>query len=135
MPTGPARRLALTPAQVRSATLAGVCALIVLGLAWELWLAPLRPGGTMLALKVLPLVLALPSLWRGRVRTWQLWTMLILAYVCEGVVRAMSDVGAARWLASIELLLAAAVYAGLLAYVRLSRRADEPRGHPVAGPK
>ena len=31
--------------------------LIVLGLAWELWLAPLRPGGTLLALKVLPLTL------------------------------------------------------------------------------
>ena len=28
--------------------------LIVLGLAWELWLAPLRPGGTLLALKVYP---------------------------------------------------------------------------------
>jgi hypothetical protein len=32
--------------------------LIVLGLAWELWLAPLRPGGSLLALKVLPLVRA-----------------------------------------------------------------------------
>ncbi len=27
--------------------------LIALGLAWEMWLAPIRPGGSLLALKVL----------------------------------------------------------------------------------
>jgi uncharacterized membrane protein len=40
--------------------------LIVLGLAWELWLAPLRPGGTLLALKVLPLCFPLTGLGRRR---------------------------------------------------------------------
>ena len=32
-------------------------ALIALGLAWELWLAPLRPSGWALSLKVVPLAL------------------------------------------------------------------------------
>ena len=34
-------------------------ALILLGLAWELVLAPLRPGGSWMVLKVLPLLLPL----------------------------------------------------------------------------
>lgn len=113
---------------IRRATIAGAVALIVLGIAWELWLAPLRPGGTMLVLKVLPLAIALPSLMRGRIRTWQLWTMLILIYVCEGVVRAMSDTGPSQWLGAIELLLAGGVYAGLLGYVRQTRRLHEVAG-------
>lgn len=114
-PAGPARL-------VQRLTIAGVVALIALGLAWELWLAPQRPGGTMLALKVLPLALALPALLKGRIRAYQLWTMLILVYLCEGVVRSMSDTGWSRWLGVVELVLAVALYAGLLGYVRLSRR-------------
>ncbi|MGE0310678.1 MAG: DUF2069 domain-containing protein [Lautropia sp.] len=124
----------MTPSSLRRATLAGVCALIVLGVAWELWLAPLRPGGTLLAFKVLPLALALPSLWRGRTRTWQLWTMLILVYVCEGAVRALSDAGPSRWLATLELVLSVAVYAGLVATVRRSGGGEAP-AHPVARAK
>ena len=47
--------LALEHAMPPSGGLGLGVALIVLGLAWELWLAPLRPGGSMLALNVLPL--------------------------------------------------------------------------------
>ena len=36
--------------------------LILLGLAWELYLAPLRPGGSWLVLKVVPLLLPLMGL-------------------------------------------------------------------------
>ena len=36
--------------------------LIVLGLAWEIWLAPLREGGSWWAIKVLPLALLLEPL-------------------------------------------------------------------------
>lgn len=98
-------------------------ALIVLGLAWELWLAPLRPGGSMLALKVLPLALAIPGIARGRVRTYQWWSMGILAYLCEGVVRATTDPGMSRVLASIETALALAAFAAILIFVRASRQA------------
>ena len=120
----------MSVALIRRATVAGVIALILLGIVWELWLAPLRPGGTLLAFKVLPLAVALPSLIRGEVRTWQLWTMLILLYVCEGVVRAMSDVGLSQWLGAVEGMLASGVYVGLLVYVRQVRRL-----HQIAGAK
>ena len=62
--------------------------LILLGLAWELWLAPLRPGGSWLALKVLPLLWIAPGIVRGRLYTFRASTMLILAYFAEGTVRA-----------------------------------------------
>ena len=41
-----------------NAAIASLVALIFLSLAWELWLAPIRPGGSFLALKTLPLLLA-----------------------------------------------------------------------------
>ncbi len=97
--------------------------LILLGLAWELWLAPLRPGGSMLALKVLPLLMALPSLWRGRVRAYQLWSMGILLYLCEGVVRGMSDPGPGRALGWLEGALAASAFVAILVHVRARRAA------------
>ncbi len=61
------------PGVLFSRTLAATCllALIALGLAWELWLAPLRPGGSWLALKVLPLTLALPGVLKLRMYTYR----------------------------------------------------------------
>jgi uncharacterized membrane protein len=105
----------------RHLTVALVAALAVLCIAWELWLAPLRPGGSMLALKALPLLAALPALWRGGVRANQWWSMLILAYLCEGVVRGMSDVGLGAWLGWTEAVLAALAFAAMLAHIRGSR--------------
>ena len=46
-------------------------ALIFLCLTWELWLAPLRPGGSWLVLKLLPLLAALMGVLRGRRYTLQ----------------------------------------------------------------
>src|SRR5204863_4889489 len=63
----------------RTAT-AALAALFVLCLAWELWLAPLRPGGSLVALKALPLLLPLPGIWRGRRYTYQWSSLFILAY-------------------------------------------------------
>ena len=116
-----------TPALARRITLAAVAALAVLSIAWELWLAPLRPGGSLLVLKALPLLVALPSLARGQVRAYQWWSMLILAYLCEGVVRAMSDPAAmSRGLGALEALLAAIAYGAILAHVRGARRQAGP---------
>lgn len=106
----------------RRAVVACVAALAVLALAWELWLAPLRPGGSLLVLKAVPLLLALPALHRGRVRTFQWWSMLILLYVCEGVVRGLTDADASsRVLGWIETALAAGAYAAILLFVRAAR--------------
>jgi len=43
--------------------------LIVLSLVWELWAAPLRPGGSLLALKALPLCVPLAGLLKNRMYT------------------------------------------------------------------
>jgi len=118
-----------TPATARYRRLAVACvgALAVLALAWELWLSPLRPGGSLLALKALPLVLAVPALWRGNLRAYQWWSMLILLYLCEGTVRAMSDPGTVgRVLGGIETLLAVIAYGAILGHVRAARQPTGP---------
>jgi len=97
-------------------------AIALLGAAWETVLAPLRPGGSMLVLKVLPLVLVLPLLRHGHVRTFQWWSMLILFYLCEGVVRGMSDAGLSATLGWIEAALAAAAFATIIVYIRAARQ-------------
>lgn len=101
-------------------------ALIALGLAWELWLAPLRPGAWLLALKVVPLVLALPGLIAGHVRTFQWWSMIVMLYLTEGLVRGASDTGASVPLAWIESTLSSIAFLAILAYVRAARRINSP---------
>lgn len=96
-------------------------ALIVLGIAWELWLSPLRPGAWLLALKIVPLALALPGIVAGKVRTYQWWSMLILGYVAEGAVRASSDEGHAATLAAVELALSTLAFTAILLYARAMR--------------
>lgn len=96
-------------------------ALIFLCLAWELWLAPLRPGGSWLVLKALPLLLPLLGVLKRRRYTYQWSSMLILAYVAEGVVRAASDSGMAAMLALAELLLSLCFFVSAIFYVRLGR--------------
>jgi uncharacterized membrane protein len=115
---GAARRFAHASA---CATLA---ALIFLCLCWELWLAPLRPGGSWLALKALPLLAPLVGVLRARVYTVQWSLLLILAYLAEGVVRASSDTGTAARLAQLEIALVIAYFASAVGFVRLSRSAS-----------
>jgi uncharacterized membrane protein len=97
-------------------------ALIALCLAWELAIAPLRPGGSWLALKVVPLLPALPGVLKGRVYTFRWAMMLVLAYFIEGTVRAWSERGTSVALAVVEIVLSLAFYAVAIAYVRVARR-------------
>ena len=96
-------------------------ALIFLGLAWELWLAPVKPGGSALALKVLPLLAPLFGILRGNVYTYQWASMLILAYFAEGLVRAYADSGPSSYLAAAEIALSAVFFVASIAYVRGNR--------------
>jgi uncharacterized membrane protein len=96
-------------------------ALVVLCVAWELKLAPLRAGGSWLALKVLPLLAAAPGVLKGRVYTFKWAMMLVLAYFIEGAVRAWGEHGASATLAIVEIILSLAFYASAIAYVRASR--------------
>jgi uncharacterized membrane protein len=97
-----------------------VASLIVLGILWELWLAPLRANGSFLVLKVVPLFLLMPGLWQHRIRSKQILSMLILLYVTEGVVRAMSDRGMQATLAWVELAISCAIFTLLM--VEFKRR-------------
>ena len=105
---------------LRRAASAALVALIVLCLAWELWLAPLRPGGSLIALKALPLVFPLRGILRGTRYTYQWASMLVLAYFAEGVTRAWSERGASQLLAGAEIVLSAVFFAATVAYARLT---------------
>jgi uncharacterized membrane protein len=107
----------------RSAAAVALGALIVLSLAWELWLAPLRPGGSLAALKALPLTLPLGGILRGRRYTYQWSSMLILAYLAEGATRAWSETGLSRQLSLIEIALSVLFFAAAVSYARLTRAA------------
>ncbi len=100
---------------------ASLIALIALCLAWEAWLAPLRPGGSALMLKVLPLLLPLFGVLRGRRYTYQWSSMLIWFYFTEGTVRAWSDKGLSAQLAWGEVALSLAFFVSASLYARLSR--------------
>jgi uncharacterized membrane protein len=113
----------VNPRHAHFFTRASLGALVLLCLAWEIWLAPLRPGGSWMALKALPLLAALPGVLRGRVYTHQWALLLVLAYFTEGVVRAWSDTGAAARLAGVEIALSVAFFTSAIGYVRLRRRA------------
>jgi uncharacterized membrane protein len=102
---------------------AALIAMIFLCLAWELGLAPLRPGGSALALKVLPLLAPLFGVLRGKRYTFQWAPVLMLLYFCEGVVRAWSERGTGQWLAGVEIALSLIFVVAAVTYVRASRQA------------
>jgi len=103
-------------AWTRAVAVGSLVALIVLGLAWELWLAP--TGNRTLALKVLPLLLPLPGLLRNRMYTYRWLSLMVWLYFTEGIVRATSDRGAGVWLGTVEVLLCLLLFAACSAHVR-----------------
>lgn len=106
----------------RSLAVGSLLGLIVLGLAWELWLAPLRPGGSWLVLKVLPLCIPLAGLLKNRMYTYRWVSLLVWLYFTEGVVRASGDRPPSSWLAMIEVLLCLSLFAACALHVRLRLR-------------
>lgn len=102
-------------------------ALIAFGLAWELFLDPLRPGGSWLAIKVAPLFFALPGLWAGKMYTFKWMSLLVWLYVGEGLVRIIGLSETERLLAWNSLALATglsiAVLMGARAQITLAKAA------------
>ncbi len=99
---------------------ASLITLILLCLAWEAWLAPLRPGGSLLVLKALPLLLPLRGILNGRRYTYQWACMFILLYFTEGAVRGWSDAGLSQRLAWLEILLALVFFSSAAWYAWLT---------------
>jgi uncharacterized membrane protein len=120
-PDSVAATLAQQPAdavvlRTRWLAMASVLALIVLGLAWELWLAP--TGSGTLALKVLPLLAPLPGLWRHRMYTYRWLSLLVWLYFAEGIVRATTESGWSMALASVQVVLCLVLFAVCAWHVR-----------------
>ena len=105
----------------RRASALSLAALIALCLAWELWLAPLRPGGSLLALKALPLALPLGGILKGKRYTYRWSSLLILAYCIEGATRAWSDQGLSRDLALAEIALSLLFFVAAVSYARATQ--------------
>lgn len=125
-PTGlgqhPASRLRAIQA-VRWVAFGSVVGLIVLGLLWELKLAPLKGGTGMLALKVLPLTFGLAGLLKHRMYTFRWLSLLVWLYFTEGAMRATSDTGLSQILAGVEVVLSLSLFTACAVYVRLRLRA------------
>ena len=100
----------------RAAVVGLLAALVLLGLAWELWLAP--TGSRALALKVLPLVLPLAGVLALRLRSYQVLSLLVWVYVAEGAMRAASDRGLSAQLAALEVVLCIALFAACVMHIR-----------------
>ena len=98
--------------------LGAVLGLIALCVAWELVLSPLRPGGSWLVLKVLPLLFVLRGVLKADNYTLQWSTLLVWLYFTEGVVRAASDSGLSAQLALAELMLSIAYFLCAAFYLR-----------------
>ncbi len=101
----------------RTAT-ASLVLLIVLCVLWELVLAPLRPGGSWMVIKALPLLAPLPGTIRRNVYTMQWASMMILLYFTEGVVRGWSERGPSQWLALLEILLSTTYFFCAIFFLR-----------------
>lgn len=102
--------------------------LIVLGLAWELWLAPLPHGHGTLSVKVVPLCLPLAGMLKHRLYTFRWFSLLVWAYVLEGLVRATSDPPPSSYLAVIEVGLSVLLFVACASYVRLRLRHGREQG-------
>ena len=101
----------------RWVAVASTLGLILLGLLWELWLAP--TGSGTLAIKVLPLCIPLAGLLKNRMYTYRWVSLMVWLYFTEGVVRAWSDKAPGNWLALLEVLLCIVLFVACTAHIRL----------------
>ena len=105
--------------------LGSTLALIFFGLAWEIFLDPLRPGRSWLALKVLPLAFAIKGLYLGKIYTFKWMSLLVWLYVGEALVRIVGLSPTERMLSwvslAISLALAISILGGARSFFRQQR--------------
>ena len=136
-----AQRSAVWP---RALGLTSLLGLIVLILGWELWWAPLRPGGSSLVFKVVPLLMALPGLLKNRMYTYRWVSLLVWLYFIEGVVRAYSERAPSNYYAMLQILLCLSLFTACALHVRwrlqtpantsTKHQTTRPPQHPSAHP-
>ena len=118
--------LTATQRAARRAAAASWLALLLLAVLWEWLLAPLRPGGSWLLLKAVPLLLPLAGVLRGDVKVMQWALLLVLLYIAEGSVRVV-DAPPAGTMAMIEVALGALFFAAAIVYLRPFKKAARAR--------
>jgi uncharacterized membrane protein len=116
--------------QLQLGAIISLIALIFLCLLWESLLAPLKPGGSLLILKALPLLLPLFGILKGKRYTYQWASMFILLYFTEGVVRAWSEHGLSEKLAMLEVVLSLIFFFCAIFYAKLMRFYVKPGRNP-----
>ena len=102
--------------RTRAVALASLLALIALGLAWELWLAP--TGARTWAFKVLPLAFAVVGILQFRMVTHRWLSLLVWLYVAEGLVRGVTERGLSMTLAWVQVALCLVLFAACGVHVR-----------------
>ena len=109
--------------------------LIVLGLAWEMWLAPIRPGGSLLALKVLPLCIPLAGILNNRMYTYRWVSLMVWIYFTEGATRAWSERPPGNYLAMLEVLLCLLLFLACALHVRIRLKNSPAPAAAVTSPR
>jgi uncharacterized membrane protein len=107
----------------RALAVGSLLALIVLGLGWELWWAPLREGGSWWVIKVLPLTIPLAGLLKNRMYTYRWLSLLVWLYFTEGIVRATTESGLSGALAWGQVVLCVLLFVACALHVRLRLKA------------
>jgi uncharacterized membrane protein len=103
---------------LRLMAVGSLVALVVLCLGWELWWAPVRPGGSWLALKALPLCIPMAGLLKNKMYTYRWLSLLVWVYFTEGVVRANSDRVPSAYCAGLEVALCLVLFVACSLHVR-----------------
>jgi len=102
----------------RTLAVSSLIGLILLSLLWELWLAPLRPGGSWLVLKALPLCIPLAGLLKNRMYTYRWVSLVVWLYFAEGVIRLQGDAWPSNACAAVEIALCLMLFTASALHVR-----------------
>ena len=102
----------------RTLAVSSLIGLVLLSLVWELWLAPLRPGGSWLVLKALPLCIPLAGLLKNRMYTYRWVSLVVWLYFAEGVIRLQGDAWPRNAFAAVEILLCLMLFTASALHVR-----------------
>ena len=111
---------------------ASLIALIFLCLGWELWWAPLKPGGSWMTLKAALLLAPLFGILRGKRYTYKWVSLFVQFYLLEGLLRATSERGPAQWLAAGETALAGILFVSVILYIRATRVPEKEKVAPAS---
>ena len=122
----------MTARHYQLAASVSLIALIFLTLGWELWWAPLKPGGSRLVLKAALLLTPLFGILRGNRYTYKWVSLFVQLYLLEGLVRATSDSGLSQQLAVGETILAAILFVSVILYIRATRVPEKEKVAPAS---